>query len=996
MTRTAHLLLYATGSLILASVLAQAQSQSPALPNMGQDLMPYGTMQELNPGLADMPGWLASQAVTAVVSPLHDTLLLLTSGFNRIYKNPLTRLPLLASWDPADSTEYVFVYNITANPPSLKQVVPIVNTVRTSTGSEVLPGSAYSGIVFDPSGLAFYVGGGPDDVVHIYTLNAGTGTWAEAATSPLSLGHGALGGLGLNATSSGPEPVNEQVAVTPCAAGIAVTGDGKTLVVANFANDSITVFDRGSDYTQWSKRTELDLRPGKSSAAQSGVPGGEYPFWVVIQGNGLSATAYVSSVRDREIDVVSLAQVPSVTARIPLKGQPNKMTLNAAQSLLYVADDQADTVDVIDTAKNAVVESIPVITPLLASSLAPLKGANPNSVALSADESELYVTDGNLNCISVIALGGTQSGDHVVGLIPTGWYPNGTAFSADGSWAYVVNAKSPTGANPEWCYGGYGPGPPAHNCMTANEYNPQLTKAGLQSFMLPNPAQLAAETAQVMINDRFAFAESASDTAIMAALHQAIHHVVFILKENRTYDQILGDLNNGADGDANLTEFGEAITPNEHSLARNFVTLDRFLDTAEVSFDGWLWSTSAQAPDMVQHEWPIVYAYRGLSVESEGVNRGINVSLPTVAARQKADPLTPSDPDLLPGQTDVAAPDGPDNQINTGYLWDSALRAGLTVRNYGFFIDTTLYNTPTDTIPLARYPFASGIIQAIPSNAALAPYTDPYFRGFDNAYPDFYRYGEWAREFHANYATGGLPALSLVRFMHDHTGNFTAGAGGFPPGAIDGVNTPELMVADNDYAVGLLIQSIAESVYANDTLIFVVEDDAQDGGDHVDSHRSVALVAGPYVQQRAVISTPYNTINLIRTMEEVLGLPPMNLNDALAAPMSDVFDATALLNGTPKPWRFRATPSAYLYNTQLVLPPRLGPHIPKPRHDAKYWARVTRGMDFTDADRVDPDEFNRILWKGLMGQKPYPQALKQKAQPRKKDPKKDRDEGHSN
>ena len=177
--------------------------------------------------------------------------------------------------------------------------------------------------------------------------------------------------------------------------------------------------------------------------------------------------------------------------------------------------------------------------------------------------------------------------------------------------------------------------------------------------------------------------------------------------------------------------------------------------------------------------------------------------------------------------------------------------------------------------------------------------------------------------------------MSLVRFMHDHTGNFDT--------AIDGVNTPELQVADNDYAVGLLVQKIANSMYANNTLIFVIEDDAQDGGDHVDSHRSIAFVAGAYVKQGAVVSTQYNTIDFVRTMEEVLGLPPMNLNDALARPMADIF------NTTPSPWSFTATPSALLYNTELPLPPKpAGLVVPKPTHDAKYWARVTKGMDFTD------------------------------------------------
>jgi hypothetical protein len=398
---------------------------------------------------------------------------------------------------------------------------------------------------------------------------------------------------------------------------------------------------------------------------------------------------------------------------------------------------------------------------------------------------------------------------------------------------------------------------------------------------------------------------------------------------------------------------------------------------------------------VIERQYPVFYSSavgvpRGLSLESEGVNRNVNVAYPTLAERQYADPFTPNDPDLLPGQTDVSAPDGPNNEINTGYLWDAALRANLTVRNYGFFVDETRYNTTTNTIPLVEHPAADGIVVAYPTNVALAPRTDPYFRGFDNAFPDYYRYAEWAREFDNNYLvpacrapelpklaarsgrpcaahdqtaprSTGMPSLSLVRFMHDHTGSFGA--------AIDGVNIPELQVADNDYAVGLLVQKIASSQYANNTLIFVVEDDAQDGGDHVDSHRSVALVAGAFVKQGVVISTPYNTIDFVRTMEEVLGLPPMNLNDALAKPMADIF------NTTPSTWSFTATPSALLYSpgVSLPLPPQpTGLVVPKLSHDATYWMRASEGMDFTSEDRVDPAGFNRLLWQGLMGDKPYP------------------------
>jgi YVTN family beta-propeller protein len=938
-----------------AVAILPVQDNIQALPNMGQQITPLAVQgsrfEPLNPELAAYPGWLASNAVTTAVSADHKTLVVLTSGFNRIYsvENPPAPQP---PWNPLISTEYAFIYDISQGTPVNKQIVPIANT--------------YHGVVFDPNNSVFYVSGGPSDNIHIVVRSA-TGIWADQA-GKLGLGHS--GGIGLNLKPNGATAINSAVGVTSCAAGIAISNDGMTLAVVNYYNDSITVFSGG--YGSWSLQREIDLRPGKDNALQSGVPGGEYPFWVLLKGNGPAATAYVSSIRDREIDVVSLAgATPAVVNRIAVKGQPNKMIMNAAQTLLYVAEDESDSVDVINTVTNTIVETIPVIAPplLIPAALAQYTGANTNSVTISPDETQLYVTNGTLNSVAVVALGGTHIGDQVVGLIPAGWYPNSaSAVSVGGAvYMYVVNGKSPTGPNVGWCYGGYGP-PNTPNCNIQNQYNPQLTKAGLQTFVLPGASQLSALTAQVFINNRLNSTESASDAAVMAAVRQGVQHVIFIIKENRTYDQILGDLPIG-NGDPDLVEFGQAITPNLHNLAQTFVTLDNFFDTAEVSYDGWLWTTSARAPDVVAHQFPVAYSYRGLSLDSEGLNRNVNVAIPTLGARQAADPFTSNDPDVLPGTVNTAAPDGPNNELNSGYLWDNALRAGLSVRSYGFFIDTTLYSTATNTIPLARDPFSSGTIVANSSNVALAKFTDPYFRGFDNAFPDYWRYTEWARDFDASYANGGLPSLSLVRLMHDHTGNYTAGPGGAPPAAIDGVNLPELQIADNDYAVGLLIQKISTSIYANNTLIFVIEDDAQDGGDHVDSHRTTAYVAGAYVKQGALVSTQYNTLDWVRTIEEVLGLPPMNLNDALARPMTDIF------NTSPSPWTFTATPSAILYNTQLPLPPKAaGLMVPKPTHNAKYWARATKGMDFKDEDRVDPLDFNQILWKGLMGKKPYPSA----------------------
>ncbi len=222
------------------------------------------------------------------------------------------------------------------------------------------------------------------------------------------------------------------------------------------------------------------------------------------------------------------------------------------------------------------------------------------------------------------------------------------------------------------------------NGFASNQYNPQLIKAGLQSFPLPDAAQLASLTTQVAVNNRFSYTDSANDAAVMAAVRQGIKHVIFIIKENRTYDQILGDLEIG-NGDPALAEFGAALTPNQHNLANTFVTLDNFYDSAEVSYDGWAWSTSAQAQGVIESQYPLAYAGRGLALDQGGLNRNVNVALPSVAERQAANPLTSDDPDVLPGQTDVAAPDGPENEINTGFLWDCGA-AGKSHRSQLWFL----------------------------------------------------------------------------------------------------------------------------------------------------------------------------------------------------------------------------------------------------------------------------------------------------------------------
>jgi hypothetical protein len=293
------------------------------------------------------------------------------------------------------------------------------------------------------------------------------------------------------------------------------------------------------------------------------------------------------------------------------------------------------------------------------------------------------------------------------------------------------------------------------------------------------------------------------------------------------------------------------------------------------------------------------------------------------------------------------------------------LRAGKSVRNYGFWEDLVRYQAPPSLggIPPLRDPASTNTQVAFPADPALLTRTDLFFRGFDDQLPDFYRYREWAREFDLQVATHSFPALEMVRFMNDHTGSFST--------AIDGVNTPELQQADNDYAVGLLIEKIANSPYKSTTLIFVLEDDAQDGPDHVDAHRSTGYIVGPYVKRGKVVSTRYATINMLRTMEDILGLEHLSLHDAGVPPMTDVFDVRQGPN-----WTYSAAPSALLLATQLPIakPKRAALKavpVPRPLHDAAWWAEKTKGFTFVKEDLNNADAYNRVLWEGTMAG-PYP------------------------
>ena len=876
----------------------------------------------LNPALPAAPGFAAGQAVSTAISPDGKTLLILTSGYNIRYS---------ASGDllPEESNEYVFVYDITARTPRKTQVLQVP--------------TAFNGLAWNAKGNEFYVSGGEADTIHIFVRRANA--WTEEGI-PVRLGH--TKGLGL--------------AIRPEVAGIGVNAAGTRLIAANYENDSISMVDIGLR----AKIGELDLRPGKSDPSKKGVAGGEYPFWIVVKGD---EKAYISSIRDREIVVAALnangTDAMRVIGRIAVRGTPNKMILNRSDSRLYVACDNNDSVAIVDTETDRLIGQFAVTAPKdVFLNPRGFKGSNPNSIALSPDERTMYVTEGGTNAVAVIKLEGDTV--RVAGLIPTGWYPNSVSVSADGGTLYVVNGKGPEGPNPKGC--GYTPSPAA--CHASNAFIFQRSRAGFLTLPAPSHKDLGALTEQVAQNDHFRQV-GAKDQEMIQFLRGKIHHVVYIIKENRSYDQVLGDLERG-NGDPTLTSLPEPISPNHHRLARSFVTLDNFYASGEVSGDGWNWSTAARATDSVEKTVPVEYAGHGLDYTYEGGGRNINTGIASESERLRANPLTPGDADLLPGTASISAPDAADDDVNSagaGYLWDGAIRAGLTLRNYGFFIDLSRYRVPAVApgyLPPTRDARAEGSQVAFATNPDLIPFTDSYYRGFDERVPDYWRFKEWEHEFDDYVRNGNLPRLELVRLGGDHFGDFA--------GAIDGVNTVDTQMAANDYALGLVIEKIARSRYQDDTLVFVVEDDAQDGPDHVDAHRSLGFVVGPYVRQGALVSERYTTVHVLRTIEDILGIEPLGLNDSSVEPLTAVFDRNT------ETWDYQAIVPAVLKTTQLPLPvaaalrdDRDGTYS-KPRHDATYWAAKTEGMDFSAEDRLDTPRFNRILWRGLMGEGvPFPE-----------------------
>jgi len=918
-------------------------------------------LEELNPHVANAPDFRADHASAISVSGDGHYLAILTTGVNKRFRATAPVDPTTGEVKyeaiPELSNEFIFVYRVDRTRSlRLLQVLKIPNS--------------YYGLSWGPSRNVLYASTGTGDSVLEFRPSANGHGLIRAHEYPLN-----HQGRGLF------EALPHSYPPLPLAGALSISPDGKLLLIANLQHDSVSLLD----LAQGRVTVEHDLRPGKNDESARGKPGGSFPTCLVWASNSV---VFVGSARDRELIRLDIHGTDiSITARIPVAGQPVAVIANRRRDRLYVALENTDSVAILDPSTAQIIEQVKVLAPpAIYRNEQGLSGASPDALALTPDENELLVSNGGQNAIAVVALGSqarsttavsrpsdaksrsravtgspwTGGQSKVVGLVPTGWYPTGIASSRDGRMWYAINAKSMPGPNNDLCQkvvrntacDGRSP------AAALNRHIMQLQKAGLLSVPRPSRVELRALTAQVAINNGLGPAyKSPQDRELFGLLRQKIRHVIYIVKENHTYDQVLGDLERG-NGDPGLAVFGDSITPNQHALARQFVTVDSFYVAGEGSWTGWQWSTAARTNNFTERNDMLTMAGRRGEFAIYGLNRGVNVGLATSAERHEELPASPSDPDYLAGDRDVAELDGPGALPGKGYIWDAVVRAGLTVRNYGVH---GAYSGSA-TAPLLHNPAESKTQVYFGTNATLRSRSDPYFRSVDLRLPDFWRYTEWKREFDQFVKAGNLPNLTLMMLSGDHMGAFDK--------AIDGVNTPETQMADNDYAVGLIVEAVANSPFSTDTLVVALEDDAWNGFDHMSAMRSPIYIAGPYVKREATVSIRYNTVSVLRTIGELLGSNPINIYDAMAAPMSDIFDLNA------ENWSFKAIVPSILRTTSLPLPTPSVAQSPeclgRPTHPARYWAKVMADRDFSTIDAGEFGAGNQVLWRGLMGNEPYP------------------------
>ena len=684
------------------------------------------------------------------------------------------------------------------------------------------PTGYYVGIAFSPDGRHAWASDGPGSAIHAFRISGRTLT--ETQHIKLTDNKG-----------------NENA----WPGGIAVSHDGTRLFVAGDLDDLLY---------------EVDPVSRRTIAT---VPVGHLPYAVAL--NGAGTRAFVSNWGDRTVSVVD-TRTDQVVRTVSVGTHPCSIVASPTRNEVYVANGDSDSVSVLDATSGSLLRTID----LRPYPNAPV-GASPDGLAVSPDGSTLYVTNAGDDDVAVVRLGTGGTPDRVAGLIPTGWYPSGVAVDASNATLFATNMK------------GLGAGP--H--LDPTTYWPAFMGGTLSRIPVPNASQLATYTAQVAANDRFGAAPSVpagNPIPSRPGDPTPITHVIYVMKENRTYDQILGDLGRG-NGDPSLAIFGDGITPNQHELARRFVTFDNFYADAEVSADGWSWTTGGYANGYIQRNWPVDYNGYGRPYDFGGFGEGTTAGLPG------------EDP-------------------GRGFLWDEVARAGIPYRNFGFFVDNPV--DLQDSIP------------------GLLGHTDLHYPGWDLSTPDQIRIDRWLDVFGRYQQRGSMPTVQFVYLPSDHTAGTTPRA-----------RRPDAMVADNDLALGRLVEAVSHSSFWSSTAIFAVEDDAQDGPDHVDAHRSTAYVISPYTQTGSVDSTFYSSVSVLRTMELILGLPPLSQFDAAANPMSAAFVSTPNLRP------FTAVAPTVSLNAKNTADSAM--------------AGASLRIDFSDADRIPMRLMNEILWKAMRG-----------------------------
>jgi YVTN family beta-propeller protein len=685
----------------------------------------------------------------------------------------------------------------------------------------------------------------------------------------------------------------------------------------------------------------------------------------------------------------------SLVSKIPNLADPSALLLNKAQTLLYIANAGSDTISVVNVAN----DQLQVIATVLLrpSNVSNLPGVSPSGLALSPDEKTLYASLGDFNAVGVIDTGTNQ----LSGYIPVGWYPTALAATPDGKALLVVNGWGTTAMNPN----------PQLNYLNPDvvAFNPNATP--LPSWVAaPGPGYvlnsipgnvsridlteaiptLAQSTAQVIQNNQNTSAMGSSADSTLAGIgikSGKIKHVIYIIKENRGYDQVLGDLPQG-NGDPSLTIYGQAITPNQHALAERFILLDNFYNNAPVSGEGWVWCTQSLANAFTIKSIPYIYQ---LSLATYQINYAFEGQVNGYVTGGY--PAQDQDGNWLSTTHQAASPIPDVAEAPGGYIWDGVKEAGLTYRNYGFFLSSGVpakassgdnYQSIPDNYPNKANLSLPGHIPTPPGQ--VAGFSDYDYRKFDFGYadsdawakygfnatdlglttgnpPGYYasenspiqaqpsRFSEWNREFQEMLKqdpTGNsVPAFMMVRLMRDHTMGLNPGFG-----------SPSAMMADNDYAVGELVQAVSNSPIWTSTVIFVIEDDAQFSNDHVDTHRSFCQVISPWIKTGTVDSHFYDTNSVLKSIELLLGLSPMSQYDHFSNPIMGGWDAAP------------HNSAAYA----AILPPKdiIGAVNPSSKSYASKDPRLrlavlSSKMNWKVADAAPYRILNEVLWKDAKG-----------------------------